>query len=90
MPTKRPPMTPIRIAPSKRDVGGVEVVHPVAHQHAQRDRRADDEDDLDLLAERALLAEEQHAEAPRAHQHAADGRGDAEANQQGDENESGP
>ncbi len=65
------------------DVGCVEVVHPPAHQHAQRDRRADDEDDLDLLAQRALLAEQQHAKAPRAHQHAADGRSYAQADQQG-------
>ncbi len=32
------------------DVGSVEVVDPMARQHAQRDRRAHDEDDLHLLA----------------------------------------
>src|ERR1039457_6266333 len=63
----------------KRDIGGVEVADPATHQHAERDRDADDEDNFDLLAEVAFFAEEQNAEATGAHQHTADRRGDAEA-----------
>ena len=87
VPTKRPPMTPMQDRAFECDVGGVEVAHRVANQHAQRDGRPDDEDDLQLLAEGALFAKEQHAESPRAHQHTADRRGHAEADQQSDENE---
>ena len=73
----------------ERNVGGVEVADPAAHQDAQRDRDADDQDEFDLLAQGALFAEEQDAETAGAHQHAADRRGNAEANQDGDENELG-
>ncbi len=69
------------------DVGCVEVVYPMASQHAQRDRRADDENDLKFLSEGALLAEEQHAKTARAHEHTADGRRNTQADQQGNENE---
>ena len=71
----------------ERDVGGVEVADPTAHQNAEGNRDADDQDEFDLLAQRALFAEQQHAEATGAHQHAADRRGNAEADQDGDENE---
>ncbi len=64
------------------NVGCVETGDPVADQHAQGDGGADDGDDLDLLAERAFLAKQQNAKAARPHQHAADCRGDAEADQQ--------
>ena len=71
----------------ERNIGGVEVVHRPPHQYTQSKRDADDEHDLELLAQRAFFAEQQHAETPRAHQHAADGRGHAEPDQQSDENE---
>ncbi len=71
----------------KGDVGGVEVAHPLAHQTPRADRNPDNQNDFDLLAQSALFAKQQHAEAPGAHQHAADRRGHAEADQNGDENE---
>ena len=86
-PARRPPMTPIRMAPSKAMSAARKLWTQCAHQHAQHDRRAHDEDHLQLFAEGALFAKEQNAEAPRAHQHAADGRRDAKPNQQGDEDE---
>src|SRR5271157_3445976 len=43
--------------------------------------------DFDLFAQIAFFAEEQHSKTTGAHQHAADRRGDAEANQNRDENE---
>ena len=69
------------------NIGGVEIVDPVPRQHAQRDGRSHDEDDLHFLAEGALFAEEQHAESPRANQYTADRRRNAQADQQGHENE---
>src|ERR1035437_4505599 len=69
------------------NVGRVEIVHPVAHQYAQGNGRAHDEDNLDLLAQGAFLAEQQNAKTARPHQYAADGRGDAEADQHGNEYE---
>ena len=69
------------------DVRCLEVAHRVANQHTQRDGRPQDENDLQLLAEGALFAKEQDAEAPRADQHAADRRGHTEADQDSNENE---
>ena len=80
-------MTPIRIAPSKAISAAWKLCTQPRTSTPKRDGRADDEDDLDFLAEGALFAEQQHAKAPRPHQHAADGRGHAEADQQGYENE---
>ena len=57
------------------------------HHNAECNRNSDDQDDFDFLAQGAFFAEEQHTEATRAHQHAADRRGHAKANQNSDENE---
>ncbi len=71
----------------ERNVGSVEVAYEVPDQHAQSDGNANDEDDFDLFAERAFFAKQQYAKAAGAHQHAADRRSHAEANQYGYENE---
>ena len=80
-------MTPIRIAPSKEMSAAKKLRTHSRTSTPSAIGVPDDEDNLDLLAEGALFAKQQHAEAARTHQHAADGRGHAEPDQQVNENE---
>ena len=54
----------------------------------ERERNADEHHHLKAFREAPLLAKQQHAEAPGARQHTADGGGDAELDEQRDENQS--
>ena len=70
-----------------REVSRLEVAHRHAHEHAQGERRNDEERQMYLLLQRPLFLKQQLLEVAGAHHGAADRGGHAQFHQQGYEDE---